>query len=83
MTRMIEEIYEKKINDPFAGDGLERIVVCNGIIHLHTRGWNNPEVIDDVWQSPLENQPVEKKGPGWRRLRGFDLENARAWANSL
>ena len=80
---MIEEIYEKKIQDLFAGAGVEMIVVRDGIIQAHTCGWNNPAIVDDVWQSPLEDQPVENRGKGWRRLQGFDLENAQAWAADI
>lgn len=80
---MTEEIYEKKIRDLFAGAGVETIVVRDGIIQAHTRAWNNPNIVFDDFQSPLENQLVQKRGPGWHRLKGLDLENAQAWANDL
>jgi hypothetical protein len=59
---MIEEIYEKKIQDLFAGDGIEMIVVRGGIIRSHTRGWNNPDVVDDSGKARSKINPSRGKG---------------------
>ena len=77
------EIYEKKINQSFAGPGLETIIVDNGIIKAHTRGWDDATVVDHNWSGPLVGKQANQRGPGWRKLTGLELENAQAWAEGL
>ena len=53
------DIYERKIQDSFAGQGTESIVVEDGLIVGHTRGWNDPSV-QDSFKPSLVGQPVQK-----------------------
>lgn len=73
-------IYSKPINSPFAGPGVESLVVKNDTILAHVRGWDNPQVVDDTFEPTLKGKPVSERGRGWRKLRGEALENAQAWA---
>lgn len=76
------EIYEKKIESAFAGEGLETLIVKNNVVLAHCRGWDNPYVKDN-WNhlaQPLVGKPISKRGKGWRKLMGFALENAQPWA---
>ncbi len=77
------DIYVKKTFEHFAGDGAETIVVDDGVIVAHVRGWENPAVVEEGWQPSLTGQPVNKRGKGFRKLRGFQLENSQCWAEDV
>lgn len=77
------EIYEKRIHSDFAGTGIESLIVKDGIIRAHVRGWENPQVVDNDFKSVLKGKPVGKRGKGWRKLSGSNLENAQAWAEDV
>jgi hypothetical protein len=76
------DIYEKRIDDEFAGQGLECIIVNNGVVIGHTRGWENPSVQDNFMPS-LVGKPVGERGKGWRKLRGLELLNTQSWAEDV
>lgn len=77
------DIYEKPIDSAFAGHGIESLVVKDGIIRAHVRGWEDPSVVDNDFEPILKGKPVGKRGKGWRKLSGENLENAQAWAGDM
>ena len=77
------DIYEKAIHSHFAGTGTEWLIAQDDMILAHGRGWGNPTVIDDVFVPTLQGKPVDTRGHGWRKLRGFALENSQGWAADM
>jgi hypothetical protein len=77
------DIYDKRIEDGFAGSGTESLIVKDGIILAHNRGWDNPSVVAKNWSAPLQGQPIKATGKGWTKLRGFQAENAQPWARDI
>ncbi len=75
-------IYQREITDSFAGNGYETAIVENGTIVAHARGWDNPAVVSD-WRPHLVGQFAAGNVTGWRRVRGFELENAQGWAQDV
>ena len=82
-TKTTFDIYQKKIENSFAGSGNEYLIVGNGIIQAHGRAWDNLVVVDDNWRPELTGRPVSGRGTGWKKLTGFDLENAQPWAKDI
>ncbi len=77
------DIYEKQIKSAFAGAGVQSLIVKDGIILAHVRGWDNPKVVDNSFEPVLKGQPVNQRGAGWRRLSGTTLDNAQGWARDM
>lgn len=77
------DIYERRINSAFAGNGTLSLIVKDGIILAHVRAWDNPQVADDDFKPALKGQPVARRGKGWRKLSGFEAENAQGWAGDV
>lgn len=76
-------IYEKPIHSPFCGDGIETVISNasdkSGKILAHTRGWDDPSVVED-FKGPLKGKQIRNRGKGWRRLTGEKLSTAQEWA---
>lgn len=77
------DIYEKSLQDLFAGSGTETIIAENQVVQAHIRAWGNPEVIEETWAGQLRGQSVKTRGSDWQQLTGFDLENAQGWASEV
>ena len=77
------DIYERSINHPSAGHGIESLIVRDGVIVAHVRGWDNPQIVDTDFDAPLKGQPAYVRGQGWRKLRRADAEPLQGWAGKM
>jgi hypothetical protein len=77
-------IYEKQIEDDFAGHGVETIITDDeeGRILAHVRGWDDPTVIDDDWQSSLVSHLIDYTH-GFRLVSLSVMENCQGWAAEM
>ena len=75
-------LYESKVIDAFAGDGVETLVCEGGIILAHVCSWKNPQAIE-IFKGRLTGKPESVCGKGWRKLTGDEAANAQAWAASV
>jgi hypothetical protein len=79
---MMYDIYSRPVRDNFVGGGLETLIVKDGIILEHVRGWDDESVYDN-FRGPLKGKLINQRGRGWRKLSGFEAENVQGWAGEL
>lgn len=75
-------IYEAKISDEFAGDGIETLVCKDGMILAHVRGWKNQQVVEN-FKGNLTGKPESRRGKGWHKLTGLNALCHQTWAAEL
>jgi len=75
-------LYEKQVNDSFAGAGVETLVCKDGKILAHVRGWTNQQVVES-FRGALEGKSESERGPGWRKVVGSKERASQTWAAEL